>query len=146
MFKEPVYQILEKIKNESYFKWPYKMGGDPSKRNQSLYCHYHQERGHTTEDCRTLHDHLGQLEKVGKLKQYLHQPTGQIGQARTRYQRDSASRPTLGTINLIFATPRNDMSSCLRIISVVLGPELRNQAPEYKGVKLGSSLTLGFSE
>ena len=41
MFKEPVYQILEKIKREPYFKWPNKMGGDPTKRNQSLYCHYH---------------------------------------------------------------------------------------------------------
>ena len=57
VFKEPVYQILEKIKNEPYFRWPNKMGGDSSKQNQSLYCHYHQERGHTTEDCRTLHDH-----------------------------------------------------------------------------------------
>ena len=41
LFKEPIYQILENIKNEPYFKWPNKMGGDPSKRNQSLYCHYH---------------------------------------------------------------------------------------------------------
>lgn len=58
VFKEPVYQILEIIKNETYFKWPYKMGGDPSKRNQSLNYQYHQDRGHTTEDCRTLRDHL----------------------------------------------------------------------------------------
>ena len=32
MFKEPVYQILEKIKNEPYFKWPNRMGGDSSRR------------------------------------------------------------------------------------------------------------------
>ena len=32
-FKEPVYHILEKIKNEPYFKWSNKMGGDPSRRN-----------------------------------------------------------------------------------------------------------------
>ena len=68
VFKDPIYQILEKIKNEPYFKWPNKMRGDLSKQNQSLYCHYHQERGHTTEDCRTLRDYLGQLVKVGKLK------------------------------------------------------------------------------
>ena len=58
VFKESVYQILEKIKNESYFKWPNKKGGDPSKHNQSLYCQYHQDRGHTTEDYKTLRDHL----------------------------------------------------------------------------------------
>ena len=33
VFKEPVYWILEKIKNEPYFKWPNKMGGDASKCN-----------------------------------------------------------------------------------------------------------------
>ena len=54
VFREPVRQVLEKIKNKPFFKWPNKMAGDPTKRNQSLYCHYHQEPGHTTEDCRNL--------------------------------------------------------------------------------------------
>ena len=36
LLKETIYQIFEKIKNEPYFRWPNKMGGDPSKRNQSL--------------------------------------------------------------------------------------------------------------
>ena len=43
LFKEPVYHILEKIKNDSYFKWPNKMGRDPSRRNQSFYFHYHKD-------------------------------------------------------------------------------------------------------
>ena len=74
MFKELAYQILKKIKkNKPYFKWPNKMGGDLSKQIQSLYYHYHQERGHKIEDCRTLRDHWGQLVKAGKLKQFLHQ-------------------------------------------------------------------------
>ena len=33
IFKEPVHQILEKIKVEPYFKWPNKMGGDPTRCN-----------------------------------------------------------------------------------------------------------------
>ena len=37
VFRESVHQILGKIKNEPYFKWPNKMGGDPMKRNQNLY-------------------------------------------------------------------------------------------------------------
>ena len=48
LFKEPMYQILEKIKNEPFFKWPNRMSGDPSKRNESFYCHYHWDRGHNT--------------------------------------------------------------------------------------------------
>ena len=72
LFKEPVYQILEKIMNEPYFKWPNKMDGDSSRRNQSLYRHYHQDRGYTMEDCRTLRDHLSQLVKERKLNRFVH--------------------------------------------------------------------------
>ena len=36
VFRELVHQILEKIKNEPYLQWPNKMGGDPTKHNQSL--------------------------------------------------------------------------------------------------------------
>ena len=48
-FKEPVHKILDRIKNESFFRWPNKMGGDPSWRNQNLYYTYHRDKGHTTE-------------------------------------------------------------------------------------------------
>ena len=48
-FKEPVHKILDRIKNESFFRWPNKMGGDPSRRNQNLYYTYHRDKGHTTE-------------------------------------------------------------------------------------------------
>ncbi|XP_023877205.1 uncharacterized protein LOC136070219 [Quercus suber] len=50
-FKEPVHRIIDKIKHELYFRWSNKMGGDPSIRNQNLYCTYHKDRGHTTEQC-----------------------------------------------------------------------------------------------
>ena len=33
LYKEPVYWIVEKIKNESYFHWPNKMSGDVTRRN-----------------------------------------------------------------------------------------------------------------
>ena len=58
---QKVHQVLEKIKNKTFFKWPNKMAGDSMKRNQSLYCQYHQDHGHTTENCRSLWNHLDQL-------------------------------------------------------------------------------------
>ena len=61
VFREPVPQVLEKIKNESFFKWLNKMAEDSMKRNQSLYCQYHQDHGHTTENCKNLWNHLDQL-------------------------------------------------------------------------------------
>ena len=61
VFREPVQKVLEKVRNEPFFKWLNKMAGDPNNRNHNLYCHYHQDHGHTTEDCWNLWDHLEQL-------------------------------------------------------------------------------------
>ena len=76
MFWEPLHKILEKVKNESFFQWPSRMAGDPAKRNQNLYCEYHQEPGHTTDDCRNLKNHLDRLIRKGKLRHLLHHPVG----------------------------------------------------------------------
>ena len=35
-FKKPIHKILEKIKHKPYFRWPSKMGEDPTSRNQNL--------------------------------------------------------------------------------------------------------------
>ena len=70
-FKEPVHRIIDRIKNKPYFRWPNKMGGDLSWRNQSLYYTYHKDKGHTIKQCQVLKDHLGQLVKVGYLKEFV---------------------------------------------------------------------------
>ena len=72
------------------------------KRNQNLYCHYHQEQGHTTEDCRNLWDHLDQLVGEGKLKSLLHHSSGQGNQTNSNSRKNATSGPHLGTINVIF--------------------------------------------
>ena len=85
VFWEPVQKILEKVRNEPFFKWPNKMAGDPMNHNQNLYCHYHQDHGHTTENCRNLWDHLEQLVREGRLKHLLHHSSGrEIGRASCR--------------------------------------------------------------
>ena len=84
VFREPVHQVLEKVKNESFFKWPNKMVENLEKRNRNLYCQYHRDHGHTTEDYRSLWDHLDQLVREGKLKQLLHHSNGLGGQTNSR--------------------------------------------------------------
>ena len=59
VFREPVQKVLKKFRNEPFPKWPNKMAGNPMNRNQNLYCHYHQDHGHITEDCRNLWDQIG---------------------------------------------------------------------------------------
>ena len=101
VFREPVHQVLEKVKNEPFFKWPNKVMGNPEKSNRNLYCQYHRDHGHTTEDCRSLWDHLDQLVREGKLKQLLHHSSSLGGQTDTRPERENLSRPPIGTINVI---------------------------------------------
>ena len=70
-FREPMHKIVDRIKNESFFRWPNKIGGDLSRRNQNLYCTYHREKVHTIEQCRVLKDHLRQLVKARYLKEFV---------------------------------------------------------------------------
>ncbi|XP_075650148.1 uncharacterized protein LOC142620708 [Castanea sativa] len=104
-FKEPVHRIIDRIKNEQYFKRPNKMAGDPSRRNQNLYCTYHRDKEHTTEQCRVLKDHLEQLVKARHLKEFLvatgNQETGQADLLRR-----NPLPPPLGEIEVIHAAPR----------------------------------------
>jgi hypothetical protein len=71
VFKEPIHRILDKIKGESFFVWPPKLVGDPAARNQNLYCFYHLDRGHLTENCHKYKTHLEQLVTAGHLSNYV---------------------------------------------------------------------------
>nr|XP_023918534.1 uncharacterized protein LOC112030083 [Quercus suber] len=73
------------------------MAGDPAKRNRNLYCQYHQDYGHTTEDCRNLWDHLDQLVQEGKLTQLLHHSSGRGSQAVSTFRGDASSGPPQGS-------------------------------------------------
>ncbi|XP_075670144.1 uncharacterized protein LOC142639899 [Castanea sativa] len=128
VFREPVHQILEKIKNEPYFKWPNKMNGDPTRRNQNLHCQYHQERRHTTENCKNSWYHLEQLVKEERLQQFLYKANGQVGHTGLGTQGNTSSRPPLGTINVIFVTlgkvdscPSQDRGNDVRRVMVDQG-------------------------
>ena len=99
-FKEPVYRIVDQIKNEPYFRWLNKMGGDPSSKNQNLYYSYHRDKGHTIEQRRVLKDHLEQLVKAGYLKEFVVDPRNQEARQVTRPW-GNALPPLVGVIEVI---------------------------------------------
>ena len=112
-------------------------------RNQNLYCHYHQDHGHTTEDCKNLWDHLEQLVREGKLKHLLHHSSGRGGQASLAFQGNAASRPPLGTINVIFAALGRTGSCPSRKMSVscYLDKDFNSM---LKRIKMNVPLVLSF--
>ena len=145
VFREPVHQVLEKVKNESFFKWPSKIVENPEKRNRNLYCQYHRDYGHTTEDCRSLWDHLDQPVRKGKLKQLLHHSNGLGGQTNSRSERENPSRPSLGTINVIFAAPGRTGSCSSKVMFVA---RLSSEDISYKPkrARVERPLIMGFSD
>uniref|UniRef100_A0A2N9FX44 Integrase catalytic domain-containing protein n=1 Tax=Fagus sylvatica TaxID=28930 RepID=A0A2N9FX44_FAGSY len=77
VFKEPIHRLLDKIKGKPFFVWPSKLIGDPEVRNQNLYCFYHRDKGHLTENCHKYKAHLEQLVTAGHLSDYVDSnPTG----------------------------------------------------------------------
>ena len=140
-----MHQVLEKIKNESYFKWSNKMERDPMRRNQSLHCQYHQERGYTTEDCRTLWNHLEQLVKDGRLQQFLYRLKWQGDQAGSRAQGNASSRPPLGTINVIFVALGRTSLQPSRVMFVARLPA-EDSKSKLKRARVENQLAMCFSE
>ena len=145
MFREPVQQVLEKIKNDPFFKWPNKMAGEPRKRNPNLYCHYHQDHGHMMKNCRNLWDHLEQLVREGKLKQLLHHSSGRASQAGSEMRGDASSRLPLGTINVIFAALGRTGSCPSKVLSV-FRPPAGDHYQASKRARVDVPLILGFSD
>ena len=115
------------------------MGGDPSRRNQNLYCTYHRDKGHTTEQCRVLKDHLGQLVRAGYLKEFvadsIDRETGQGAQ-----QKRNPLPPPLGVIEVIHAAPRR-AAAAKRILTVAC-----TEGESSKKQKKVGRLTISFGE
>ncbi|XP_038698571.1 uncharacterized protein LOC119996119 [Tripterygium wilfordii] len=52
-------------------QWPSKMRSPADRRDSSKWCDFHQDHGHTTRDCRGLHDEVIELLNRGHLKDML---------------------------------------------------------------------------
>ena len=135
-FKEPVHKIVDRIKNESFFRWPNKMGGDPSRRNQNLYCTYHKDKGHTTEQCQVLKDHLGQLVKAGYLKEFV-VDSGIRGAGQGAQQKGNSLPPPLGVIEVIHVAPRGTTITRRGVLTVAPVGYCSGNQPSEKKMKIG---------
>ena len=145
VFRELVHRVPEKIKNEPFFKWLNKMAGNLARQNPSLYCQYHQDQGHTTEECRNLWDHLEQLFQEGKLKELLHHSSGRTEQIDPDPRGDAPLRPHLGTINVIFAALGRIGSFPSKVMSVARLP-IEDSNAGLKRAKMDIEPILGFSD
>ena len=81
---------------------------------------------------------------MGKLKQFLYQPSEQGGQVGSGAHRDASTRPPLGTINVILATLGRTGSRPSRVLSIAQ-PFIEDSPLDSKRSKVGVRTTLSFS-
>nr|XP_017233105.1 PREDICTED: uncharacterized protein LOC108207158 [Daucus carota subsp. sativus] len=66
----PRSQILLEIEKDESVRWPKPIRTDPEKRNKDLYCRFHKDIGHKTDDCGQLKDEIEFLIRRGKLSKF----------------------------------------------------------------------------
>ena len=121
------------------------MAGESTKRNQNLYCQYHQDHEHITENCRNLWNYLDQLVREEKLKHLLHHPSGHQNQTHQEPRRDATLRPPIGTINTILIALGRTGAYPSRVLSVTQLLAEESQ-PGPKKARRNSHPVLSFSE
>ena len=75
----------------------------------------------------------------------MHQPSRQESQVGSAYQRESVSRPSLGTISVIFTAPGQIRGCPSRVISIAR-PNTEDSVLESKRGRLEVRLALSFSD
>ena len=88
---------------------------------------------------------MEQLVRDGRLQQFLYRPNGQGDQARSGAQGNTSSRPSLGTINVIFAAPGRTGSHPSKVMSVARLPT-KDSNSEPKRARVEIQPTLSFSD
>ena len=82
----PINKLLLQIQDDPSLRWPGKIRSDPNSRPKNLYCRFHRDHGHLTEDYVALKEQAETLIRQGKLQKYVSRP------ANTRPAKPPAQR------------------------------------------------------
>ncbi|KAK3013274.1 hypothetical protein RJ639_009595 [Escallonia herrerae] len=93
-------QILHEIKDNKALQWPDRMKSRPNKRNKDLWCHFHNDHGHTTDNCGSLKRAIEALIKRGQLRKFVAPGEGRQQTPPATEEREDREENE-GTINTI---------------------------------------------
>ncbi|KAK3008654.1 hypothetical protein RJ639_014857 [Escallonia herrerae] len=93
-------EILYEIKDNKALKWLEKMTSRLNKRNKDLWCHFHNDHGHTNDDCGSLKRAIEALIKHGQLRKWVARKEGQ--QETPSVTKEKEREENAGTINTIY--------------------------------------------
>ena len=94
------------IEKDKDLKWPRPLKSDPEKRNQNLFCRYHKEVEHNTDDCIQLKNEIEYLIRQGKLNKYTKNGNNDNRDNRNnRDNNDKRPQPRGPIVNIISESP-----------------------------------------
>uniref|UniRef100_A0A2N9HSG4 Retrotransposon gag domain-containing protein n=1 Tax=Fagus sylvatica TaxID=28930 RepID=A0A2N9HSG4_FAGSY len=109
----PIDKLLLQIQDDPSLRWPGKIRSDPNSRPKNLYCRFHRDHGHLTEECVALKEQIETLIRQGKLQKYVSRPTN-TRPSKPPAQREQAehNRPgPVGEIRTIVGGPASGGTS-----------------------------------
>jgi hypothetical protein len=63
------------MQDDHSLRWPGKIRSDPNSRPKNLYCQFHRDHDHLTENCMALKEQVETLIQQGKLQKYVGHPS-----------------------------------------------------------------------
>ncbi|KAK2996476.1 hypothetical protein RJ639_025737 [Escallonia herrerae] len=127
--------ILHQIKGQNIIKWPNPMRGPAERRDTQVYCHFHKDHGHTTEECKVLQREIENLIAKGHLKQFVKNNHRQQSGGRNNPRRaDEAPPKEPHVINTISGGPSaggpssSSRKAYARQVNLAQGPAKRTKA------------------
>jgi hypothetical protein len=92
----PIDKLLMQIQDDPSLRWPGKICSDPNSRPKNLYCRFHRDHGHLTEDCVALKEQVETLIRQGKLQKYVSRPDNTCP-PKPQGPKERTKNPKLGT-------------------------------------------------
>nr|XP_027103133.1 uncharacterized protein LOC113724429 [Coffea arabica] len=115
----PRAQVLAVMEQEGLSRPPRPLVGDKSRRDQGLYCAYHRDVGHDTEDCRHLKKDIEKLIKRGHLGQFIRDERADQQRGRPRSERPNY--PNGRPQGPRGRTPKQEAQNLVGVINTIAG-------------------------
>ncbi|KAK2997736.1 hypothetical protein RJ639_024902 [Escallonia herrerae] len=141
--KRIVQEILHEIKDKQILEKPDKMRSAPSKRDKNLWCRYHNDHGHTTDNCESLKHAIKALIKCGHLRGYINR-RNKKREAAPLAEREEVQE-NAGVINTIYegiaagGSSGQGRKAYAREVFTTVGPSTKKQ-------KIEPTPTISFSD
>uniref|UniRef100_A0A2N9FU44 Uncharacterized protein n=1 Tax=Fagus sylvatica TaxID=28930 RepID=A0A2N9FU44_FAGSY len=113
-------QVLLQIQDNPDIKWPGKLRSDPTKRSKDLYCRFHRDHGHTTEDCFALKQQIEALIRQGKLGKFVRQDKPEVRREPCPPRQDEKTAPGITSQHINSSAWKIDKEQ-LKPIDIPLG-------------------------